>query len=549
MAVLTLLLLLAAQPDSARLVSRARNAQAAFESARLVLIRSGASDADPCRARIGRFCYHYSGAGGDPPPEPKPVAKERAKLLVVLDTVARAVPADAWVAGQRVRYWLEAGHTDSAAAAARECRAAAWWCAALRGLARHEAGDFAGAERAFRAALDSMPNEERCRWSDLSDLLEGSLRDRFRGLGCGGWEAMEARIWWLAQPLWSLPGNDRRTEHYARLTMATILEDARWGLGSWGDDARELIVRYGWPVAWEKEDCSGGCTPIPLGYLHEPSYHFLPGPLAYEAGSAGDPRVALNDLDALERYAPAYADTFTALHPDFTSFRRGDSTIVVATYDVSADTLFRDSALTAALVLARDERSEPVVIRDSGASRSGVLEAEAPWQPDAVSLELLAPAHRAAGRARASVAAGGIGPGVAPSGIILFDPADSLPRSLAEALARAHAGPVRAGSRIGLYWEVYGLLAAVDLATTVTVTAEGVGWLRRVAAAVGLAPRSGRVGLEWHEAARPRDGIAPRAVVLDLAALRPGRYRVAITVSTSGAGSTAVSRTLTIVRP
>ena len=49
-----------------------------------------------------------------------------------------------WIAGQRVRYLLEAGDEDGAVAAARACRAERWWCAALEGLALHEAQRFRG---------------------------------------------------------------------------------------------------------------------------------------------------------------------------------------------------------------------------------------------------------------------------------------------------------------------------------------------------------------------------------------------------------------------
>jgi hypothetical protein len=125
MPLLAIILLLATQPDSTRLVAHARGAQVEFERARMFLVRSGSASGNRCDARIGRFCYSYSG-GGDLPREPEPIAKERLRLLAVLDTVARAVPGDAWVAGQRVRYLLEAGWPDSATDAARACRATSW---------------------------------------------------------------------------------------------------------------------------------------------------------------------------------------------------------------------------------------------------------------------------------------------------------------------------------------------------------------------------------------------------------------------------------------
>lgn len=550
MPVLAFILLLATQPDSTRLVAHARGAQVEFERARMFLVRSGSASGNHCDARIGRFCYSYSGGSGDLPPEPASIAKERRHLLAVLDTVARALPGDAWVAGQRVRYLLEAGWPDSATDAARACRAAAWWCAALEGLAWHAAGNFEAAERAFQAALDSMPEPQRCRWTDLSDLLDDPLRRTYRRLACDQRHDIEARVWWLAAPLWSLKGNDRRTEHYARLTMTRLLERARWALGEWGDDALELIVRYGWPLAWERGDCSGACTPIPLGYLREPSFHFVPEPRALDAGFTDDEGGVLEEQAARERYAPSYATSFLALEPDFAAFRRGDSTLVVASYDVSHDTSFRDSGLVAAVVLARDEQSPEVVRRRPGAQEAGALVAEAAWEPALASLELLAPEHRAAGRIRVRLPPLAPPPGaVTLSGILLFEPTESLPADLPAALARVHAGGIPVGERIGVYWEAYGLASGTKVSTSVAVTPVRRSWLRRLAASLGLAPKTGSVRLEWPGAVQPPQGRTPAAIVIDLSGLGAGRYRVDVAVSQAGRAPAASSRYVDVIEP
>jgi len=547
MPVLPILLLLALQSDSTHLLARARGAQEEFERARMFLLSTGAAGTNPCDARIGRFCYSYSGDGGQLPREPAGIGKARTRLLAVLDTVARALPGDDWVAGQRVRYLLEAGLPDSAVAAARSCRAAAWWCAALEGLAWHVAGNFTFADQAFQTALDSMPEGERCRWTDLSDLLENPLRARYRSVPCAERRGFEDRVWWLAQPLWSVPGNDRRTEHFARLTEARLLAHARWALGDWGDDARELIVRYGWPLAFERDDCGGWCQPIPLGYLNEPSFHFMPDARAYDAGLPDDAAEGPEQQSARERYAPAYATNFSELEPDFAAFRRGESTLVVASWDVSRDTAFQDSALVAAVVLGRDERSPEVVTRLSGAKDAGALAAEAAWEPALASLELLAPQHRVAGRIRVRLAPLAPAPGtVTLSGLLLFEPAESLPADLPAALARVHTGGVRVGRRIGVYWEDYGLASGEDVPTAVTVTPEHRSLLRRVAAALGLAPKSGSVRLEWHEMVQPPQGKVSRALVLDLAGLNAGRCRLDVTLSPPGRASVTSTRLINV---
>jgi hypothetical protein len=409
-------------------------------------------------------------------------------------------------------------------------------------------GDTEAAERLFQAALDLMHEDERCRWTDLSDLLEEPLRRRYRALSCDERAGFDARVWWLAQPLWSLAGNDRRTEHYARLTLARLLEHARSPYGLWGDDSHEMIVRYGWPLAWERDDGGGTREPVAIGHEPEPSYHFVPDAFAFDERTAGDEPGGLDWKAARERYAPGYAARFRLLEPAFATFRRGESTLVVGTYDVSRDTLYRRARPDAALVLARDERSAAVVVRQNDAGASGVLVAVAPWQPAMVTLELRAPEAGAAARVRErpptlSPSAGA----VALSGILLFEPADTLPAGLANALTRPHVGGVARGERIGLYWEAYGLAPGEDIATAVTVTPERNSWLRRVAATLRLAPRKGSVRVEWREGARLEQGRAPRALVLDLAGLAAGRYRIDIAVSAAGRAEATTSRRVDVV--
>jgi hypothetical protein len=447
--------------------------------------------------------------------------------------------------GQQVRYLIEAGRTDDAEAAAQACRAEPWWCAALQGLAQQAAQDFEDAAASFDRALAAMPPEVRCRWTDLSDLLEGAAWRRYRSLSCAAREDVDARLWWLGQPLWWMPGNDRRTEHYARLTMARLLEDASSPYGPWGDDERELIVRYGWPLAWVRED--RGDTHFAVGFDAEPGWHFLPDLPALDAPAPSDAPGALVERLAPERYAPQYAHSFTILHPDFAAFRRRDSTLVVASWDVSDDQAFHAHACASALVLAHDERSPSVVVSRASGGAAGSLVAEAPWAPAVVSLELYDPDRSAAARARGPLPQSPDSFGL--SGVLLFEPAESLPADLPQALARLHTGAVTAGQRIGVYWEVYGLTPGEDVPTAVTVTPERRGLLTRIAAALGLARKSGAIRLEWHGAAPAAPEAVSRALVIDLGGLRTGRYRVDVTVSPRGRPSVTSARLLRVTQP
>lgn len=541
--------------DSQAVLRAAHRAQTEFERQRRALApRAHSRPGGPCDELIGRFCYWYEEPGtDDPPPEPASITAARDRLIVRLDSAAALSPGDRWIAGQRVRYLVEARRREDALRAARECRAASWWCEALDGLARHAAGRYAEADSLYGGALRDMPADERCRWQDLSSILAGPLRKRFLALDCDARAAFAARVWWLAQPLYGRPGNDRRTEHWARLTMVQLLEGAAspWVLRP-ADDLRELIVRYGWPEGWTQEDADP--RPMPpsmVGHDRQPAYHFLPDALPPdEAAPLPATTWTLAPTLARERYAPAYATRFETLAPDLAVFRRGESTLVVVAYDLTRDTVFGGRNLETALALATDERTPPVLQRRAGAPPAGVIVAVAPGSPRVASFEVTADSVSPAARARVGLAS--FEPsrsGLTLSDLLTFEPADSLPADLSEVLPLVR-GPARVarGGRIGLYWEVYGVAPFGEtVSARVSVKAARRGWLRRLGGSLGLGAPQRETLLEWEEGGIPRDGVVSRALVVDLATLSPGSYRIELTVATPAGGSQTAARDLLIL--
>jgi hypothetical protein len=545
-----------AAPDSVAALKSARRAQAAFEATRrLSLPERPGGWSGICGQRIGRICYWYE-AGEDndsAPPEPARIREARARLLTALESAAGAIPGDEWILGQRVRYLLEDSQPGPAARLAEQCRAVAWWCEAVAGLVRHVTGDFAGADSTFAAALADMPVDERCRWSDLSPLLEGELADRYGRLDCDHRAAFETRWWWLAQPLYSLAGNDRRTEHFARVVMARIQEGRRTPFGYWADDLRDVLLRYGWPTWWTRDPSAYPMVesePRITGHDPSPAFHFTPGARALDDPTSAKPEDwSLDTPQARERYAPPYAATFTYLEHQEAQFRRGDSCLVVAASDLSGDTLFARRAVSVALALAADERAI-VAARDSGvAAAPRAVVAAAPCRPFVLSLEAVAPRERHVARARY---------GVTPphrtlahpaiSDLLLFDPpTDSLPATLDAVLPRAHGSTrVPADRTLGVFWEVYGVdPAGGAVAVSLTLAPQGTGWLRR---ALGLVGPRRDVRLEWQDV--PQDSsVAPRALVIDLAGLEPARYLIEVNVTPPGGKTLAARREIRIERP
>ena len=164
------------------------------------------------------------------PVDPARVSTARAALLRTLDSVARQIPGDRWVAGQRVWYLTFSGALDRALDAATSCGADASWCQRLRGYVLVREGRLPAGIAAFDSARAAMAPQERCAFDDVSLLMDDdSLRARYTQLPCSSpaRQGLESRLWWLADPSWLVPGNDRRAEHDARMVDREITED--WG--------------------------------------------------------------------------------------------------------------------------------------------------------------------------------------------------------------------------------------------------------------------------------------------------------------------------------
>jgi hypothetical protein len=545
-----------ATPDSVAVLKAARRAQATFQAtwSRNLPERPGGRG-DICGQRIGRICYWYEGDDDkdSAPPEPARIRAARGRLLAALDDAGTTLPGDEWIVGQRVRYLLEDSQPASAALVTTQCRAALWWCETLAGFVRHVAGDFAAADSTFSAALADMPADERCRWSELSPLLEGELAGRYRRLDCDARAAFESRWWWLAQPLYSRAGNDRRTEHLARLVMVRIQEGRRTPFGYWADDLRDVLLRYGWPTWWTRDPPTSPLLiesePRITGHDPSPAFRFTPGTHALDDPVAAKPEDwSLDAPGARERYAPPYAAAFTGLEHQEAVFRRGDSCLVVAAPELAGDTLFAGRAVSVALTLAADEHVL-VTARDSGvADAPRAVAAAAPCRPYLLSLEAVAPRERHVARARYGVT---LKPRTlahpAISDLLLFDPPDSLPATLDAVRPRAYGSArVSADRKLGVFWEVYGVdPAGGPIAVSLRLARQGTGLLRRI---LGIAGRHHDVRLDWQDVTQD-SSVAPRALAVDLAGLAPGRYVIELGVTPPGGRTLTARREIRIERP
>lgn len=573
--------------DSARVLKRARSAQSGFERVRRGRLPwMWGSGGGPCDEVVGRWCYRDDDVDGKyaPPPEPPDVARERARLLDVLSAAAQAIPGDEWVAGQLVRYLSEGGRAADAVAAAQACRGTKWWCSALAGYAHHEGWDYVAAESAFAEAVSAMPEEERARWTNLDLLLGSEDAKAYRRLSGEARDAAAARFWWLADPLWSLPGNDRLTEHYARLVFDHLQDRANTTEGSgWDDGLRQLLLRYGPPSGWRRvrsnyASLGGGPSPI-VTYFERHGRDFLPPFRRLEAlEQVREDEWRLSPRFARTRYAPAYAVVADSLPHQVALFRAGDSTIVIAAYDMPDDSVFlpgqrgragaaaggtapgdsagADSSVEAAVLVASAPGAEPAAARLTTTERRASLRlaigpGDAPREGAVVSLEALSRGSRRAARAREALhPAPDPAAGVALSDLLLITADEPLPAVLDEAVSRALGAPVaRAGERMALYWETYGLTAAgASLAVSVALIPDRAGWLRRGIERLGVVDPAAHAEMKWDVPAPDSASLQHHSIALTLPDLPAGRYTMRVVVRQDGVGEAMRERRVWVRR-
>lgn len=513
----------------------------------------------PCDERIGRFCLTHGSGDSDWQPEPEHprVTEAREALIEALAAGAAQLPQDEWIAGQRVRYLVEAGRHDDAIEAARSCGAERWWCRALSGFALHYAGKASEADSAFTSAIIAMPDAERVRWTDLSPILDDCTIRHYRSLSPAGKAAFETRFWRLADPFQTRAGNETRGEHLSRLVWDRLQDRAASTEAiAWGEDLREIVIRYGWPSGWERiRGNSWGTGP--------------PGMVSHYEGSDRDlvpPCEVLRNPDAVAGewdQEPAKPRTTYALPmPDsairwidgigyqVAVFRRGDSAEVVAAYQIPEDSLRADARVAAGITLLTPELEQAAIASFPGEEHSGVVSIAGPQGPLLLTIEAVALEARRAARVRYGIDVARIEYGlIGISDLLLLSDPDPLPDSLAAAAPRARRSTnVRPGERLGVYWEMYGLRTRRDQEITLSLQlAEQDGsWIRGIGRRLGLVDRAPAALLRWRE--HPTiDEVLARSVTITIPdETRPGRYALELTVSARGREPVVIRRGITV---
>lgn len=558
----------ASEPDSLAPLDRAREAQRRFEALRgSHLPPNHAWEGGSCDDQVGRICWRHQTLSWWRAERDVPVVLEtRGEIIDELARIAREVPGDEWILGQRVWYLLEAERLHEALdVVVSECDGrTGWWCEALEGLVLHVQGRFVESESAFGRALAAMEPEEARRWEAMEGLLDEAGEKVLEGLAERAPAQRDSLLrlaWSMADPLRLAPGNDRRTEHLARRTAVRIRSQAHEPFGMpWMSDFADLMLRYGWEVAWERaaarEGAFGDGVTI-VGHDHADSRGYMPpGRVLAHPFERLRPPWTPSGAFARSAYAPAYAPVMLPMPSRIVVLTRGDSSLVAATFDLPADTthLIRDGYRTqhrpppslvgtpiqAGLFLTGPDGEEVRSARLEGATR-GVLKLMAPAGSYRVSVEVLEPGAWRAGRLRNGAPVPRVLPDVATLSELLLLEAGPPPADIDEALSRLRTGEeVHAGEPIVVAWELWGLgWREETLRYRLSVRETGGGFLRSVGGLFGLGQRASVV-LEWQEPGPARPGAALRSASMDLPALEPGEYVLRLEVTAPGR-STLVS--------
>jgi hypothetical protein len=457
-----------------------------------------------------------------------PSRDDMSKLATRYDSVAarvaRAAPGVSprlldWLAGQRVGVWARLGELVKARRAADECIATVAWCIALHGFVYHLEGKYVLAEEHFRTFLRSVPDEVVCYWNEVTlyhDSLGNSIRYGGDGDRCASLNGHEL-FWTLADPLFSMPGNDRRSEHYARHVDMRIHEQWLELVGGYHNLAHHSVVlRHGWPTGVMPQGRSrkllygGGAQGFIIRQpvaeaLRAPESVFVPAP-----GGNG------------ETYRPRYGPIEAI--PQQAGFFRNNGRATLVVRSRIPQSARRDPKQWS----FRSWNGER--FRDAPAAVEGnelTVWLPSPWEPQIVSIEAVS--GDGAFRARSGTNPPDSTGTVVLSSLVILDGGDGDPGSLEGAVRRMRPSTtISRDQPVAVYWELYSdspMTADVELTTT---PLDRRGFFGRL---LGLGPRAaGRV--RWQEEVQPTGGVSRRAIALDIQTLPEGDYELRVRIGT-----------------
>jgi len=554
--------------DSTEALKEMRELQRDFEEYResRTRIQSGTRDGR-CDERIGRICIWFGGDDEEAPPELQEVRIARARMISsMVDTFG--LIKDRWILGQIVHYLVENQAVEEAQRFATTCGIVeAWWCAALRGYVLHVWTKYVDSEAAFREALAEMPLDVYEEWTSFRYILTPSGRDRFEKISPADREREWELFWRLSDPLFLMEGNDRLTDHFARLVIAENRREAADPLAiEWGEDLEETLVRYGRNTGYSRDHdpqamfrtgpldtrrMVGHHHPFSRGYLFPEDFLEAPSEIPAETWITA-PR------EARTWYAPPYAPDIRPLETQLGRFRRDDAMLVVGAYrplvpsekdeDEMVDAWEPGDEATpyAALFLVPETGEAPIFVR--GSDPEGVLTLEAPPGRYVSGMEVVNLDIRRAWRARQGIQQLPLSPGaVDASDLMILAEGAPLPETLEEGLEHVRPGfRLRRGERFPVMWEMYGLRVEEPVRITIGFSRGRPGFLERVGTFMGVIEPEEDIDVTFEDAGPDAIQTVFRSIELTMPALAPGEYTLHLRIELPGRTPLVKSRPIVV---
>ena len=512
------------------------------------------------------------------------------------------IPGDDWLAGIRISFPVPGGPIEPGSREGLpECRATDWWCSLIHMFILWQNRHFAKAEEYLNRALTQMPAKVFCVWGDVSMLIDDAqFRSRYQRMPCAERAALEDQLWWLTDPLFSRPGNERKVDHFARavnLRLATELtipevDGYPYALSrtrravrrfSAGDLALQDLNPDADASAAEVKDFRGpkGLLQVAFESMRDADYRranysFMESAMRHRAVGGPTGGVASRPIQFVPAIAAAQAP-FLSLATDWNLnrqfplesgrspvgpiaqldaqhafFMRGDSARLVVVSEPAADPLLSRSLMQAALAYSRAPGD--VVVHRDGSRPRYEFSPLVPADSMVVSLELIA-LERGAGRVRFGAAPPRQNGGrIRLSDLLLFraDAAGALPYAALDSVLRiAHATTaLRKGIKTGVFWEVYGLRSGdyANLEVTITRLPSGGAALRGERDALARAGQQPTTSVSWTDETATGNAIESRRVILDISRLEPGYYELALRMTPRGEVPVTTARRIQVLK-
>lgn len=448
------------------------------------------------------------------------------------------------------------------------------------GLARAREERWLEAERAFDEGLRRLPPTEREAFHDVTALLKSDQRSVYAALEDHEQREYEDVLWAKSDPLYLIPGNERRLEHVARVTYAELhFGNPERGQRGWESDRGLVHIRWGpprkiWKIGLgDRLSQQGGGRYVLWNYrIDAPSFIFF-SQAGYEtvrfdqgANTAEYVR-GLAESESASVFRSRAVTTWIELPHQLARFKGSGPNLTRVVAWVEADPrrflLFDGDSVATALFLFSPGHRDTVEIRQTipaGASGNLAFTLEAFPATYEFAVEGYAAGSRVAGTERGTLEIAGFPPGqLSLSDLVVADgvaPRNAQPVRWSDfSIAASRDLAFRPDEEIHLYFEIYGLEtdgdgdAAYRLELTVEdVSEQGLvgSVVRSLGNLVGLGEDQ-ETRILFDRTARPREDVVPEYLSLALPDVEPGAYTIRVTVDDrSGERFATLSRTITI---